>query len=116
RSRTALQRSATLFLQAEDGIRDLIVTGVQTCALPIYLSHPDGGGFRRQGAIGVFAEVLMARRIQQVEHRILVFKGHHRRGDRDEIGRASCRERGESAAVEVAVKKKNEVQTEWSIA
>src|SRR5271163_589404 len=25
------------FFQAEDGIRDLIVTGVQTCALPIYL-------------------------------------------------------------------------------
>src|SRR2546430_6350834 len=25
------------FLQAEDGIRDLTVTGVQTCALPIYL-------------------------------------------------------------------------------
>src|SRR3989440_6669611 len=24
-----------LFFQAEDGIRDLIVTGVQTCALPI---------------------------------------------------------------------------------
>src|SRR2546430_17478045 len=24
------------FLQAEDGIRDLTVTGVQTCALPIY--------------------------------------------------------------------------------
>src|SRR3989475_138105 len=27
------------FFQAEDGIRDLTVTGVQTCALPIY--HPD---------------------------------------------------------------------------
>src|SRR5206468_9303313 len=27
------------FFQAEDGIRDLIVTGVQTCALPIY-AHP----------------------------------------------------------------------------
>src|SRR5206468_9296246 len=27
------------FFQAEDGIRDLIVTGVQTCALPIYLHH-----------------------------------------------------------------------------
>src|SRR6185312_7618293 len=27
------------FFQAEDGIRDLIVTGVQTCALPI---SPDG--------------------------------------------------------------------------
>src|SRR5206468_9428203 len=27
------------FFQAEDGIRDLIVTGVQTCALPISLAH-----------------------------------------------------------------------------
>src|SRR3989440_3434637 len=31
------------FFQAEDGIRDLIVTGVQTCALPIY---PRGGRLR----------------------------------------------------------------------
>src|SRR3989440_8084752 len=31
------------FFQAEDGIRDLIVTGVQTCALPIlgYVSDPE---------------------------------------------------------------------------
>src|SRR2546421_5619577 len=29
------QRSCVFFFQAEDGIRDLIVTGVQTCALPI---------------------------------------------------------------------------------
>src|SRR3989338_10382596 len=30
------------FLQAEDGIRDRTVTGVQTCALPIWLpSDPD---------------------------------------------------------------------------
>src|SRR2546421_8840569 len=43
------------FFQAEDGIRDLIVTGVQTCALPISMtrgnahneaSHP-GGEVRR---------------------------------------------------------------------
>src|SRR2546428_4183171 len=27
------------FFQAEDGIRDLIVTGVQTCALPIWISQ-----------------------------------------------------------------------------
>src|SRR2546422_9644830 len=27
------------FFQAEDGIRDVAVTGVQTCALPIYLGH-----------------------------------------------------------------------------
>src|SRR2546423_11859275 len=42
--------------QAEDGIRDKLVTGVQTCALPILLG-PNGsgdditscGGFRRLG-------------------------------------------------------------------
>src|SRR2546421_3639686 len=28
------------FFQAEDGIRDLIVTGVQTCALPIFGPRP----------------------------------------------------------------------------
>src|SRR5206468_4620479 len=32
------------FFQAEDGIRDLIVTGVQTCALPIYLRQPERPG------------------------------------------------------------------------
>src|SRR2546430_10567603 len=30
------------FFQAEDGIRDLTVTGVQTCALPIYAVFPAG--------------------------------------------------------------------------
>src|SRR3989442_464094 len=30
------------FFQAEDGIRDADVTGVQTCALPIYLGHDHG--------------------------------------------------------------------------
>src|SRR6266403_1576273 len=35
--------SVFFFFQAEDGIRDLYVTGVQTCALPIF---PDGA--RRQ--------------------------------------------------------------------
>src|SRR5206468_4742430 len=34
RSRTAITQRL-FFFQAEDGIRDLIVTGVQTCALPI---------------------------------------------------------------------------------
>src|SRR5256884_3715779 len=39
----ALADSAELFFfQAEDGIRDVAVTGVQTCALPIYrLVGPD---------------------------------------------------------------------------
>src|SRR6266446_8968493 len=32
------------FFQAEDGIRDYKVTGVQTCALPISTPNPSGGG------------------------------------------------------------------------
>src|SRR5688572_3277903 len=32
---TAIRLLLTFFFQAEDGIRDLTVTGVQTCALPI---------------------------------------------------------------------------------
>src|SRR5690349_23112143 len=36
------------FFQAEDGIRDLYVTGVQTCALPISV-HPDPGAQRPCG-------------------------------------------------------------------
>src|SRR5256886_4150540 len=35
------------FFQAEDGIRDLTVTGVQTCALPIYfLRHDESSAVR----------------------------------------------------------------------
>src|SRR2546427_6235120 len=30
------------FFQAEDGIRDLTVTGVQTCALPIFFEMSEG--------------------------------------------------------------------------
>src|SRR2546423_3648501 len=32
------------FFQAEDGIRDLTVTGVHTCALPILVAVPEIGG------------------------------------------------------------------------
>src|SRR2546427_1352015 len=35
------------FFQAEDGIRDLTVTGVQTCALPISAAKPTGTYLRR---------------------------------------------------------------------
>src|SRR5438105_6411203 len=47
------------FFQAEDGIRDPLVTGVQTCALPISApeilhplsrSWPPGGGARESGS------------------------------------------------------------------
>src|SRR5207247_5448136 len=38
--------SMFLFFQAEDGIRDPLVTGVQTCALPIWEGHGHGMGAR----------------------------------------------------------------------
>src|SRR2546430_10385500 len=36
------------FFQAEDGIRDLTVTGVQTCALPIWSSNGSGISLRKE--------------------------------------------------------------------
>src|SRR5437762_9177752 len=36
-------RSCFFFFQAEDGIRDTSVTGVQTCALPIFFTEHDFG-------------------------------------------------------------------------
>src|SRR2546430_9322492 len=36
------------FFQAEDGIRDLTVTGVQTCALPILSTRPEFTPVERQ--------------------------------------------------------------------
>src|SRR2546425_4336944 len=47
------------FFQAEDGIRDKLVTGVQTCALPISVrreraGRPEGRGGRRPGDGGRF--------------------------------------------------------------
>src|ERR1035437_1446707 len=48
-------RALLCFFQAEDGIRDIGVTGVQTCALPIYRRNrpfrPEGiMGFRKRAA------------------------------------------------------------------
>src|SRR5688572_32154988 len=40
------------FFQAEDGIRDLTVTGVQTCALPIYPLHDRRAGIRPAVGVG----------------------------------------------------------------
>src|SRR5207247_7653610 len=43
--------STCFFCQAEDGIRDPLVTGVQTCALPIYCDV-NGHGTHVAGTIG----------------------------------------------------------------
>src|SRR5947208_11580731 len=46
---------SSFFFQAEDGIRDDLVTGVQTCALPISLDRKDarlvGGEFHVRGLL-----------------------------------------------------------------
>src|SRR5256885_9538793 len=45
---TRVSEGSFFFFQAEDGIRDYKVTGVQTCALPIY-----GGGYCSYGPVTI---------------------------------------------------------------
>src|SRR3712207_7096392 len=60
------------FFQAEDGIRDIGVTGVQTCALPIYgLAPPQRFGCR---------ELLIGPVEDALQHRLV--DGHRRRPPR----------------------------------
>src|SRR5207245_4579145 len=92
------------FFQAEDGIRDATVTGVQTCALPIYLGRPRGGR-RRQDR----RERTVGNRPRAVGFPLyapdgLAFDGHHvgdpdrrlgsrpRAPRREESGREACRQ------------------------
>src|SRR2546421_272473 len=89
------------FFQAEDGIRDLIVTGVQTCALPIYncsqtlsLSLEDIAprnpvrGTRPRGQEGVQAKAYSKNDPSTPQAWL-----PNRTEPFSKIGRASCRER-----------------------
>src|SRR5690606_40626194 len=80
------------FFQAEDGIRDFHVTGVQTCALPISPVRPS---LERADAD---AEQLGDLRFCQMV----------------EIGRASCRERVKNSVGGVGVKKNIKYRIEKS--
>src|SRR2546430_12373936 len=51
------------FFQAEDGIRDLTVTGVQTCALPILLKIDTRGKTLPALAIGTSADLLVGQKV-----------------------------------------------------
>src|SRR2546430_8680714 len=85
------------FFQAEDGIRDLTVTGVQTCALPICLpifTTTSAGNQNARGVVVVEEDFSRAARdgfarrlTPEEEERRQGFSGSHK------IGRASCRER-----------------------
>src|SRR5256885_11051905 len=82
------------FFQAEDGIRDYKVTGVQTCALPIYVPAQQ---VRKLAVGGVFSLTLLAvllwgaRALAAAPVMVTVLNPT---GDTFvQIGRASCRER-----------------------
>src|SRR5207245_7533153 len=86
------------FFQAEDGIRDATVTGVQTCALPIYLLS-GGRLFVDVGShVGTWTV-----RASRVFDKVVAFEPtvetvrvlEKNLNLNSEIGRASCRERGE---------------------
>src|SRR5206468_9815775 len=96
------------FFQAEDGIRDLIVTGVQTCALPIF-DRRMGGPSEAEVILQQDIEEVPGRSIGRIEMHLLdldvgdaavPLDGRAEINTRphpfDQIGRASCRERGES--------------------
>src|SRR5690625_6570401 len=87
------------FFQAEDGIRDGHVTGVQTCALPILELHLD----RQLAERRIFPAIDLLRSGTRKEE-LLVSQDHLDktwaiRKTMQEIGRASCRERAEAAEV-----------------
>src|SRR6266540_1566630 len=78
--RSAPRCSALFFCQAEDGIRDRDVTGVQTCALPIWFESFAGRAFRWQDAptpeveAGPVFQIVMTPSIPAVESEpVIVF-------------------------------------------
>src|SRR5258708_36178698 len=72
------------FFQAEDGIRDDLVTGVQTCALPIYYKYSALFDSTSRGNIGPIAETLLtetgaAQTIfcpAYIDRTVTVYQGH----------------------------------------
>src|SRR5690348_17927762 len=103
------------FFQAEDGIRDGRVTGVQTCALPISITvYADG--LMSYGPTRNKLGLLVDSRIDRLLHLDLVpglrpmLLTEFGVPSEVEIGRASCRERGESWGCGGGLEKKRE----WS--
>src|SRR5258707_9391164 len=98
----AADASLLFFFQAEDGIRDIGVTGVQTCALPIFgVRFPHANGehgsttcTRRQFAPDKAA--IRNVRIPHTDHALSVSRGSHgKRHTRSEERRVGkeCRSR-----------------------
>src|SRR5688500_19337057 len=81
------------FFQAEDGIRDYKVTGVQTCALPIFRESAALGDAEVEARAADDRSVALAGIVAPFGdlHRAHDLRDHE--VDVGEIGRASCRER-----------------------
>src|SRR5689334_23970328 len=105
------------FFQAEDGIRDGTVTGVQTCALPIYAGVEITGRSRAGGETltvtrdssseGITLRSLEDARAQLSNlYGVLVLA---------EIGRASCRERVYISVVAVSLIKRDVMNERSSV-
>src|SRR2546430_9118347 len=93
----SIQDAVSLFFfQAEDGIRDLTVTGVQTCALPISVSSRPCGSLRvvnglmiTVGSVGPMKPSSWYTGSANASRFVTLAP----RQTGAEIGRASCRER-----------------------
>src|SRR5207244_10012012 len=102
------------FFQAEDGIRDDLVTGVQTCALPIceIASHRGGRHRESQGQVEILGghrhpdRQVVAVDLSLTFHFLIERCAAHVDGARGKIGRASCRERVEVHVVDGTVEKR----------
>src|SRR3989449_7835013 len=86
------------FFQAEDGIRDVAVTGVQTCALPILLALAMAQVILAERLAPTPADARGLERSLPTPQQAATFLGTEARDIRRlarefEIGRASCRER-----------------------
>src|SRR5699024_12004910 len=100
------------FYQAEDGIRVRNVTGVQTCALPIYIEVRVGDILFRNAEKPTFAIVRISTSIEPIHDStsllgIKAVVGHmvetQGTDHLPEIGRASCRGREKMTEGRVAV-------------
>src|SRR5437763_15779845 len=99
------------FFQAEDGIRDTSVTGVQTCALPIFLTHHYETGRHPDTCLFPQFVCLLVVAVERLQSRLQTCWQRERIEDfcfAAQIGRASCRERGYSAVDGEVVREKNE--------
>src|SRR2546421_6017825 len=82
------------FFQAEDGIRDLIVTGVQTCALPILQLRCARSAALDRSCTNAAAPSAMAVKARRAwRSRMAPADASTIPTERSKIGRASCRER-----------------------